>query len=448
MLRRLSVLFAAGCVLVAPVVASSSAGAVGYAQPRVVSANPVNHTPHVLNGTVLAVATVADRVYVGGTFTSVTNAGSSTALTRRYLFAFDRSTGRVSDFAPSVDGTVETIAAAPDGVSIIIGGRFRTVQGTAQRSLAMLTPTGARVSSFSATTNGYVNKALVRGSRLIVGGTFSTANGVSRSNLAAFTASSGRLDTGFTLGVTQGRTLTDGTTPAAGVVEMDADAAGSKLVLVGNFRQVGGQRRMQVAMINLAGNSVSSWYTNRYPNDASGTLRFQCYQSFYTQMRDVEFSPDGRYFVIVTTGGAPDRNASSLCDTATRWESSPTSTSSAQRETWTNCTGGDTLLSVAVTAQADSTGRTSGGAVYVGGHQRWLDNCGGRDDAMVGSFAAAGIGAIDANTGRAIRTWNPGRTRGVGAEELVAQREGLYIGSDTDSLGGEYHARLGLFPLV
>lgn len=263
MLRRLSVLFAAGCVLVAPVVASSSAGAVGYAQPRVVSADPVNHTPHVLNGTVLAVATVGDRVYVGGTFTSVTNAGSSTALTRRYLFAFDRSTGRVADFAPSVDGTVETIAAAPDGVSIIIGGRFRTVQGTAQRSLAMVTSTGARVSSFTATTNGYVNKALVRGSRLIVGGTFSTANGVSRSNLAAFTASSGRLDTGFAVGVTQGRTLTDGTTTAAGIVEMDADAAGSKLVIVGNFRQVGGQRRTQVAMINLAENSVSSWYTNR-----------------------------------------------------------------------------------------------------------------------------------------------------------------------------------------
>jgi hypothetical protein len=48
----------------------------------------------------------------------------------------------------------------------------------------------------------------------------------------------------------------------------------------------------------------------------------------------------------------------------------------------------------------------------------------------------------------------------VGAEELVATTEGLYIGSDTDRLGpncgttggpsgcGEFHARLGMFPLV
>ena len=105
-------------------------------------------------------------------------------------------------------------------------------------------------------------------------------------------------------------------------------------------------------------------------------------------------------------------------------------------ETWKNCTGGDTLYSVA----------TTGWAVYVGGHQRWLDNCGGRDNAVPGSFAADGIGAIDPGTGLAIRSWNPGRSRGVGAEELLANAEGLYIGSDTTSLGGEYHARLGLFP--
>jgi len=81
------------------------------------------------------------------------------------------------------------------------------------------------------------------------------------------------------------------------------------------------------------------------------------------------------------------------------------------------------------------------------GHERWLDNCGGRNEALTGSFAADGIGALDANTGKAIRTWNSHRTRGVGAEELVANGTGLYVGSDTDRLGGEYHACLGLFPL-
>jgi hypothetical protein len=425
--------------LVPALAIASSAVAVGPAQPAVVSANPVDTTPHVMDGTVRAIAVVGSRVYVGGTFTSVTDAGTSTRQARSYLFAFDRTTRRVvTGYTPALNGVVESIAAAPDGRSIVVGGRFTTVNGAAQRSLAMLDVNGARVPSFAGRTNGYVTKVLVRGSRLVAGGRFSTADGVARANLALLDATTGGLDASFTVGVSQGRTKADGTTTAAAVEEMDADASGSRLVLIGNFRQVGGLPRQQIAMIDLPGRSVAPWRTDRYPNDVAGrTQAFKCYDVFDTQMRDVEFSPDGSYFVVVSTGGAPDNNASSLCDTAARWEAAPaTLRSTGAVETWKNCTGGDTLYSVAAT----------GAAVYVGGHQRWLDNCGGRDFAVAGSFAAAGIGAIDPSTGRAIRTWNPGRTRGVGAEELVAGTEGLYIGSDTTTLGGEFHARLGLFP--
>jgi hypothetical protein len=423
-----------------PVLAlASHAGAVGYTQPSVVSADPVNTTPHVLNGSVLALATVGARVYVGGTFTTVADAGTTAQLPRTYLFAFDRATGRiVADYTPAVNGPVESIVAAPDGSSIIVGGRFTTVNGTTQRSLAMLDVKGARVSTFAARTNGYVTKVLVRNGRLIAGGRFSSANSVARANLAAMDARTGALDTAFTVGATEGRTRLDGTAITASVAEMDADAAGTRLVILGNFRKVGGQSRQQIAMIDLTQRSVTGWFTNRYPNDVAGSAQaFKCGQSFDTQMRDVEFSPDGSYFVVVTTGGAADRNASSLCDTATRWETNAIARTTGAVETWKNCTGGDTLYSVA----------TTGAAVYVGGHHRWLDNCGGRDTAVTGSFAASGIGAIDPTTGKAIRTWNPGRDRGVGAEELVAGSDGLYIGSDTTRLGGEYHARLGRFPL-
>ena len=407
--------------------------AVSYPLGDVVSDNPVNYTPHATNGSVQAIATVGSRVYVGGTFTNVTNAAGTTSYTRRYLFAFDRNTGAVLDFNPAVDGVVETIAPAPDGSSIIIGGRFRTVNGSTQRSVAMLRPDGSRVSSFAARTGGIVNKVLVRNNLLIVGGRFGTANGVSRANLATFDATTGGLG-GLNVPVTEGRVKSTGTVTKPSVLEMDADPSGSRLVVVGNFRRVGGQVRQQIAMIDLPGGALSSWSTNRFPNGPSGSSdAYPCGRSFDTQMRDVEFSANGSYFVVVTTGGAPDRNVRSLCDTATRWETTSTPGST---ETWKNCTGGDTLYSVSVTPAA----------VYVGGHQRWLDNCGGRDSAQPGSFSAEGIGAIDPVTGRAIRTWNPGRTRGVGAEELVAQPEGLYVGSDTTRLGGEYHARLGLFP--
>lgn len=440
MVRRLIVTFIAIFALAAGTALPSSA--LGYAQPKVVSPNPVDYTAHVRNGSVLAIAAVGNRVYVGGTFTSVVNAGTSAQLTRNYLFAFDRTTGRVlTDFVPALNGAVETIAPAPDGTSIIVGGRFTTVQGAAQRSLAMLSSTGSRVPTFTAKTNGYATKLVVRGDRLIVGGRFTTANAVSRGSLAAFNATTGALDTAFAVGVAQGRTKSTGAVTTPAVVELDANATGSRLVVLGNFRQVDGQPRMQVAMIDLTTNTLSPWSTTRFPNGPSGSsTAYQCGQSFDTVMRDVEFSADSSYFVIVTTGGPGPRDTNTLCDSASRWDA--TSTPGAV-ERWRNCTGGDTLYSVAITAQPGGTG----GAVYVGGHQRWLDNCGGRNAPLPGSFAADGIGAIDATTGLAIRTWNPGRTRGVGAEELVANSDGLYIGSDTESLGGEFHARLGLFPL-
>ena len=164
MIRRLVIWCAVACAVVVPVAGAGPAMALGHAHSQVVSANPVDHTPHVQDGTVLAITPVGDRVYVGGTFTTVVNAGTSARITRNYLFAFDRSTGRVIDtFSPVIDGPVETIAPAPDGSSIIIGGRFRTVQGSPQRSLAMLAPDGTRNASFTAQTNGIVNKVLVRG---------------------------------------------------------------------------------------------------------------------------------------------------------------------------------------------------------------------------------------------------------------------------------------------
>ncbi|WP_449063368.1 hypothetical protein [Planomonospora algeriensis] len=101
-----------------------------------------------------------------------------------------------------------------------------------------------------------------------------------------------------------------------------------------------------------------------------------------------------------------------------------------------NHTGGDTLYSVAVT----------GAAVYVGGHQRWLDNPHGRDSAGPGAVARTGIGAIHPVTGKALR-WNPTRTRGIGVKAFLAHRGGLLVGSDTTRLGREYHARIGMFPL-
>ena len=54
--------------------------------------------------------------------------------------------------------------------------------------------------------------------------------------------------------------------------------------------------------------------------------------------------------------------------------------SSPVRPTWINYTGGDTLHSVSAT----------GAAVYVQGHQRWLNNKFGVNDAGPGAVVASG----------------------------------------------------------
>jgi len=421
--RRRSVLTAIGAAAVLVPAIAAPSEAVSSAHSSVVSANPVDYTPHIQDGRTLAVAAVAGKIIIGGTFSRVRDKRYSADIPRRYIFAFDATTGKVDRaFAPTVDGVVETIAPAPDGMSVIIGGAFKHVNGATQGGLAKLSvANGARDARFKARTGGRVEKAIVRGNRLIAGGGFTTANGVKRSRLAAFNATTGALDTGFNIAVTESRYVD----AAPSVKELDASPDGSKLVVIGNFRRVNGLYRNQIAMINLTNNSVSPWATDRFSDEKNGN------RVFYTYMRDVEFSPDGSYFAIVTTGACMK---DTLRDTASRWETNPQTAN--RQPTWVNYTGGDSLFGVAVT----------GAAVYVGGHQRWMSNPHGCNEAGPGAIEREGIAALAPGNG-AVLPWNPGRSRGVGVEEMVATSRGLYVGSDTTRLGGEYHARIGFFPL-
>ena len=109
--------------------------------------------------------------------------------------------------------------------------------------------------------------------------------------------------------------------------------------------------------------------------------------------------------MVVATGGPA---SGSLCDTAARWETNGSGT--AVQPTWVDYTGGDTLLSVAVT----------GAAVYVGGHERWLNNRHGSRLGQAGAVPRPGLAALDPANGMPF-SWNPGRNpRGAGAYAVYA----------------------------
>jgi hypothetical protein len=397
-------------------------GAVNVPQPVVVSADPANWTPHVLDGKVDAIVVVGGKVVAGGLFTQVaTAADPATPIARSNIFAFDAATGAIDpSFAPALDGEVESLAVAPDGLHVFAGGRFTRINGVAQKSLVKLRLSdGARITQFKGRTNARVKDMAVSGGKLYIGGTFATVNGVARVALAALDPTTGALSPDLNLAFSGPRTGTLNTD------KLDVTPDGSKLIAIGNWTLVNGLQRDQIVMVDLTTTpaSVFDWATTRYQQ--------QCASVFDTYMRDVDVSPDGTYFVVGTTGAY---RAGSLCDTAARWELGRTG--SGQQPTWVDYTGGDTLYSVAIT----------GTAVYVGGHQRWLNNPYRGDRAGPGAVPREGIAALDPVNGLPL-SWNPGRDRGVGVFALVSTPEGLWIGSDTDRIGRyEYHGRIAFMP--
>jgi len=397
------------------------AAGVNVAHSVVVSADPVGTTPNVLDGQVNAIVQVGGKMIAGGTFTQVRRGGGP-ILTRNNIFAFDPTTGNIDTaFVPTVNGEVRALEAASDGQSVFVGGAFTSVNGATVNRLTKLSAAdGQRVTAFAANASGLVRDLELRGGRLFVGGSFGTIKGQSRGRLAAVNETSGNVDANLNLPFTG--THNGGST---NVFKLDVNPAGSRLVAIGNFTDVAGVARRQVAMLDVAAGgpaTVANWETSRYADACAG--------AFDTYMRDVDISPDGSYFVIVTTGAY---RANLLCDTAARWETNATGVS--LQPTWVSYTGGDTMWSVGVT----------GTAVYVGGHQRWHNNPFRSNNPGAGAVPREGIAALDPVNGLPF-TWNPGRTRGVGVFALYSTTQGLWVGSDTEQLGGEFHARLGMFP--
>lgn len=412
-----TVALAATTLIVVPLSVASiplSAASAGLMQPRVVSDNPVDTTPHVLDGIVNAFALVGNMVIVGGDFSTVRDAGSSTELARANIFAFDLRTGRVDrNFAPDFDGPVSALATGRSG-TVYVGGSFNNPgRGLTRLRVA----DGSAVRSFSSPVyGGDVSSLLRQGGRLYVGGDFIGIGRTPRTALARVDATRGTVDPAFTVTPGGGR---------GGDVKVYAMAATrDRLAIDGSFTTLDGLPRPQLGLIDLTTSRVADWHTDAYAPE--------CMSVFPSYVRGLDFAPDGKYFVVVTTGGPAPRTRK-LCDSAARFETY--TPGDRIRPTWVNHTGGDSLYSVTVT----------GSSVYVGGHQRWLNNPRGADFAGPGAVPRPGIGAIHPVTGKA-QNWNPTRERGIGVKAFLAVKGGLLVGSDTMRLGREYHARVGMFP--
>ena len=395
------------------------------------SAVPAAFTPGVNNGQILSMTQVENTMVVAGSFTSVSPANSSTTMTRNRVFAFDATTGAISSgFAPVVNGNVETVLPGPTAGTVYIGGNFTSVNGGAVNRLALLNlSTGSRVTTFNvgAGFNAPVEDLEIQGGRLFVGGLFAKAAGQNRTGLATMNPTTGALDSYVNITFAQQHNNSgEGRTERVGVLSFDISPDGSQMVAVGNFRTAGGLPRVQIAKITLGATSASV-------DTTFNTTGYEplCYSFAYdSTVRQTSYDPTGSYFVVTATGGGNN----SLCDTTTRWEANATGTD--VQPTWAAFAGGDSIMGLAVTEKA----------VYIGGHQRWMNNPDGNDSPGPGAVPRSGIAALDPANGLAL-SWNPGRNpRGEGVFALVPTATGLWVGSDTDYIAGQYRAKLAFMP--
>jgi len=398
----------------------------------IVSANPVDYTPHVQNGSIRAFTQIGNTIYAGGSFTGIKAAGAATWSPASHLVAYDATTGALRPgFKPTFDNAVQTLAVSPDG-KLIVGGNFGTVNGVARKGLVELDPnSGATITSWIGRADGgVVRRAIVHGNFLYIAGAFHWVNGTQHGLLARLNATTGAIDPSFQVDASGARPYPN-TTELVWALAVSPD--GKTVVATGNFTVVNGQSRDQVVVIDTTGlPTVADWHTDRYVA--------ACYSStFPFYARDVDFSDDGSYFVIAADGGKGD----AYCDAIARWE---TADRGAVTATWVDYTGADSVTSIEV---AD-------GVVYAGGHFRWLNNANGNDAKGPGGIDRYGVGALDASNGVPLN-WNPGRSPGGNLPpggtnwgpivwELWKGSNGLYLGQDSDGLGNEYHGRQGLFP--
>jgi hypothetical protein len=407
-------------------VLSLPADAGSVEQATVVSPDPADFTPNVVADdkvgapAVYAMAQSKGVMYAGGHFRTVENAAGTRAFDRRNVVAFNAENGKIKKFAPRTNGSVS--AVQPYKKALFLGGAFSAVDGVKRQAIVKVNrETGKVVKKFkSPFASGEVTDLHMAKGRLVVGGSIPGA-------LKALNPSTGKVTEYLKLRIKG--SVADNAGPTR-VSQFTTNGDRKRLVAVGNFTSVQGKKRVRAFMVRLGSNkgTVTPWAYKPFRRSCSAA-------DTPSYLKDVDFAPDGSYFVVVATGFVAPEGAigTAVCDAAARFE---THVKHPSQPTWVNYTGGDSLYSTVVT----------GAAVYVQGHQRWLDNPEGVNEPGPGAVERKGIGAINPDTGKALG-WNPGKSRAVGGRSLVATKAGLWVGSDGTEFAGEFRGRIAFCPL-
>ncbi len=416
---------------------------------RLVPDKPRANTPLISNGEIWDIEVVPqlNRVFVAGGFTSAANTVSpTTTVNQPYLLSYNLTTGLIdTQFRPTFGGGgVNAVEASPDGTKLFVGGSFNTVNGVTKQKVASLNlTTGAPLTTFGFTnvTNNQVMSLAVSNSTVYVGGRFTRVNGVLKSGLAAVNAASGAVDTAFNNDITGGI----GVNGALGVQQLKLTHDNSKLLVVHTGRQIAGQDRYGMGLIDTATKQLLPFRSQLWDENLARV-------GGVTRIYGADIAPDDSYFVVTSGSGG---DAPPISDTAIAYPLTSASVQSSDVDEMWISRHFDSIYSVAITEQA----------VYLGGHFGFIESPSsddpwpGLDNVGYGTgqgLAGYGLGdqvvrrdhiaAVSPTTGKALE-WNPtnGSNSFEGNKAMEATSRGLFIGGDGMFQGGVRTGRVAFY---
>lgn len=206
-------------------------------------------TVQIDSGVVWAQAIAGDTVFAGGSFQNARPAGAAPGvglMPRANILAYDLKTGVATDFAPTINGAVKSLALSPDKRTLYVGGSFTQVNGESRFNLAAFdVATGALLSFKPAIGGSYVNAIAVTDSTVYVGGLIGAAKGVARKNLAAVSRS--------------GALLAWAPTTNLQVDAMTLTPARDRLIIGGRFGVVNDATQRGLAALDLTTGALLPW---------------------------------------------------------------------------------------------------------------------------------------------------------------------------------------------
>jgi hypothetical protein len=404
--------------------AALAAGMIGSAIPASAATGPVSSTPAAgtpqlaTTGTTEQVRQLVQcggTMYAVGSFTSIKRFSST--FTRDNAFSFSASAPYAfTSWNPDVNGVVNSIAFSPDCGTAYLGGKFTSIGGTAVKNIAAVsTSTGAVITSFAHSASSQVSTLLMSNGHLITGGYFTSINNSSANPyMVSLNPATGKDDGFIHLSISGNYQFPGVGSNPTRVYNQQLSNSGTLDLVEGDFTSVGGQARQQMFMLDLSGPAatVTGW--------TSPELNTNCNfnEAFYAQA--AAWSPDDSTIYVATTGYKPNGTPAGSfprtgpCDAAIAYPATQTSVT----HTWINYPGCDSLYAAAADAST----------AYFAGHERWSENPSGCDFAGPGAIAAPGMEGLSPATG--LLTFNPTRSRGLGADDMLVTGAGLWIASD------------------